>query len=233
MDFKRGLRDGIPICLGYFSVSIAFGVLAIQKGLTWLEALMISFFNLTSAGQYAGLTIIAATGGLVEIALSQLVINARYALMGISLSQKLEDKFTSTYRMVLGFTITDEIFAVASSNKSISRAYFAGLAILPILGWSSGTLFGALLGGTLPAIIQSALGVALYGMFIASVVPAAKADHKVLIVVGISILCSCLLYYVPIFDLISDGFAVIICTVIAAALGAVLFPREEAESDAV
>ncbi|MBQ9134309.1 MAG: AzlC family ABC transporter permease [Clostridia bacterium] len=233
MDFKRGLRDGIPICLGYFSVSIAFGVLTIQKGLTWLEALMISFFNLTSAGQYAGLTIIAATGGLVEIALSQLVINARYALMGISLSQKLDKNCNTPSRLVLGFAITDEIFAVAAGNKSISRSYFAGLAVLPILGWSGGTLCGALLGGTLPAIIQSALGVALYGMFIASVVPAAKADRKVLIVVGISVLCSCLLYYVPIFDFISDGFAVIICTVIAAALGAVLFPREEAQSDAV
>lgn len=233
MDFKRGLRDGIPICLGYFSVSIAFGVLAIQKGLTWVEAVMISFFNLTSAGQYAGLTIIAAAGGLAEIALSQLVINARYALMGISLSQKLDKNFNTPSRLVLGFAITDEIFAVASGNQSISRSYFAGLAILPILGWSGGTLCGALLGGVLPAIIQSALGVALYGMFIAVVVPAAKADRKVLIVAGISILCSCLLYYIPIFDVISDGFAVIICTCVAAALGAVLFPREEAQSDAV
>lgn len=233
MNFQKGLRDGIPIALGYFSVSVAFGVLAIQNGLTWIEAVLISLLNLTSAGQYAGLTVIAAAGGLVEIALSQLLINARYALMGISLSQKLEEKFTSPYRMILGFAITDEIFAVASGNKVVSRSYFAGLAILPILGWSGGTLFGALLGGILPAIIQSALSVALYGMFIAVVVPDAKTDKHVLAVAAIAVGCSCLMYYLPLLKEVSAGFAVIICTVAAAALGAVLFPREEASSDAV
>ncbi|MBQ5389478.1 MAG: AzlC family ABC transporter permease, partial [Clostridia bacterium] len=151
----------------------------------------------------------------------------------ISLSQKLEAKFTSPYRLILGFAITDEIFAVASGNKVVSRAYFTGLAILPILGWSSGTLFGALLGGILPAIIQSALGVALYGMFIAVVVPDAKTDKHVLAVTAIAIACSCLMYYMPLLQEVSGGFAVIICTCIAAALGALLFPREEAESDAV
>ena len=233
MNFQKGLRDGIPIALGYFSVSVAFGVLAIQNGLTWIEAVLISLLNLTSAGQYAGLTVIAAAGGLVEIALSQLLINARYALMGISLSQKLEEKFTSPYRMILGFAITDEIFAVASGNKVVSRSYFAGLAILPILGWSGGTLFGALLGGILPAIIQSALSVALYGMFIAVVVPDAKTDKHVLAVAAIAVGCSCLMYYLPLLKEVSAGFAVIICTVAAAALGAVLFPSEEASSDAV
>ncbi len=233
MDFKRGLRDGIPICLGYFSVSIAFGVLAIQKGLTWFEALMISFFNLTSAGQYAGLTVIAAAGGLLEIALSQLLINARYALMGISLSQKMDASCNTPSRLLLGFAITDEIFAVASGKQSISRTYFAGLAILPILGWSGGTLCGAMLGSVLPSIVQNALGVALYGMFIAVVVPEAKTDRKVLAVSGIAMLCSTLLYYLPFLSSISDGFAVIICTCVAAALGALLFPREEAKSHAV
>lgn len=230
MDFKRGLRDGIPICLGYFSVSVAFGVLAIQGGLSWWEAVMISLFNLTSAGQYAGLTIMTAGGALIEMALSQLLINARYSLMGISLSQKLDKKFTTLYRFILGFAITDEIFAVASGNKVVSRAYMAGLAILPLLGWSGGTLCGALLGGVLPAIIQSALGVALYGMFIAIVVPEAKTDKRVLSVAGIAVLCSTMMYYLPLLKEVSSGFAVIICTCIAAALGAVLFPREEAEN---
>ena len=233
MNFQKGLRDGIPIGLGYFSVSFAFGVLAIQNGLTWIEAVLISLLNLTSAGQYAGLTIIAAAGGLAEIALSQLLINARYSLMGISLSQKLEEKFTSPYRLLLGFAITDEIFAVASGNKVVSRAYFAGLTVLPILGWSGGTLFGSLLGGILPSIVQSALGVALYGMFVAIVVPDAKADKCVLAVTGIAITCSCLMYYLPMLNKVSSGFSVILCTIVAAALGALFFPREEAKSDAV
>ncbi|MBQ6893451.1 MAG: AzlC family ABC transporter permease [Clostridia bacterium] len=233
MDFKNGLKDGIPIALGYFSVSVAFGVLAIQGGLSWLESVMISLFNLTSAGQKAGLDIIIAGGTLVEIALSQLLINARYSLMGISLSQKLDKKFSSPYRLVLGFAITDEIFAVASSKKIVSRSYLAGLAILPIIGWSGGTLFGALLGGIMPAIIQSALGVALYGMFIAVFIPAAKEEKSVLCVVGIAIACSCMMYYLPLLNNISSGFAVIICTLIAASIGAVLFPREEEEDDAV
>lgn len=233
MEFKRGLRDGIPICLGYFSVSVAFGVMAIQKGLTWPEALLISLLNLTSAGQYAGLTILATGGGWIEMALSQLLINARYSLMGISLSQRVEPRFTTPYRVTLGFAITDEIFAVASGNKTVTRAYMAGLAILPILGWSGGTLCGALIGGIMPAIVQSALGVALFGMFIAVVVPDAKADRHVLAVAGIAVLCSTLMYYLPVLKTVSGGFAVIICTIVAAALGACLFPREEVETDAV
>ena len=233
MNFKKGLRDGIPICLGYLSVSVAFGVTAAGGGLSWLEAMMISLFNLTSAGQKAGLDIIIAGGSLIEIALSQLPINARYSLMGISLSQKLEKNFTSPFRMILGFAITDEIFAVASGQKKISRSYMAGLAILPIVGWTSGTLIGALLGSVMPVIIQSALGVALYGMFIAVFVPAAKQEKSVFCVVIIAILCSSMMYYLPYLKNISSGFAIIICTIVAAALGALLFPREEDENDAV
>ena len=233
MNFQKGLRDGIPICLGYFSVSVAFGVTAVTGGLTWIEAMMISLFNLTSAGQKAGLDIIIASGSLIEIALSQLLINARYALMGISLSQKLDKKFSSPFRMILGFAITDEIFAVASSNKTVTRSYMAGLAILPIIGWTSGTVCGALLGGIMPAIVQSALGVALYGMFIAVFIPAAKAEKSVLCVVGVAIFCSSTMYYLPQLSKISSGFAVIICTIIAATIGAILFPKEEEESDAV
>ncbi len=233
MEFKRGLRDGIPICLGYFSVSVAFGVTAAQGGLTWLEAMLISLLNLTSAGQKAGLDIIIAGGSLLEIALSQLLINARYSLMGISLSQKLEKSFSTPYRLILGFAITDEIFAVTSGNKTVTRAYMAGVAILPILGWTGGTLCGALIGGIMPAIVQSALGVALYGMFIAVVVPDAKDDKHILAVSGIAMLFSCMMYYLPLLNNISGGFAIITCTVIAATLGAILFPREEVESDAV
>lgn len=229
LGFKKGLRDGIPICLGYYSVSLAFGVLAVKKGCTWIEALMISLFNLTSAGQFAGLTIMTAAGSLLEMALSQLVINARYSLMSIALSQKLDKNFNTVYRAILGFAVTDEVFAVAVGQQNIPRRYFAGLALLPIIGWSGGTLTGALLGSILPDIITCALGVALYGMFIAIFVPEAKADKHVLFVVALAMLFSSLHYYIPLLQSISSGFAVILCTVISAAIGALLFPLSAKE----
>lgn len=230
MDIKKGLKDGIPVALGYFSVSIAFGLMAVQCGLTWFEALLISFTNLTSAGQFAGITVIAGTGTYLEMALTQLVINSRYALMGISLSQKTDDRFRGPWRILLGFAITDEIFAVSSGqNHDLSREYFSGLVILPIIGWSAGTVCGAVLGSIMPDIVTNALGVALYGMFIAVVVPKARENLHVLTVVIISVTISAALFYIPAFSRISSGFAIIICAVVASAAGAVIFPVKEAE----
>lgn len=228
MYFKKGIKDGIPIALGYFSVSIAFGLMAVEGGCTWFEALLISFTNLTSAGQFAGVTVMAGMGSYLEMALTQLVINSRYALMGISLSQKTDEKFKGIWRLFLGFAITDEIFAVAIGREgSISRRYFGGLMTLPIIGWSSGTLCGAVLGNVMPEIITSALGVALYGMFIAVVVPKARESFNVLITVLISIAISSLLHYLPLFSGVSSGFAIIICAVAASAIGALLMPVKE------
>lgn len=230
MNFTKGLKDGIPIALGYFSVSIAFGLMAVQCGLTWFEALLISFTNLTSAGQFAGVTVIAGMGSYIEMAVTQLVINSRYALMGIALSQKTDGRFRGIWRAILGFAITDEIFAVAiGSDTPLSRRYFAGLAALPILGWSAGTLCGSILGSVMPLILTNALGIALYGMFIAVVVPKARENLHVLAVVAISIAISSALYYIPAFSAVSSGFAVIICAVAASAIGALLFPVKDKE----
>lgn len=230
MDFTKGIRDGIPIALGYFSVSIAFGLMAVEAGCTWVEAMLISLTNLTSAGQFAGVTVLAHMGTYIEMALTQLVINSRYALMGISLSQKVNARFKGLWRVILGFAITDEIFAVAIGQEGeISRRYFAGLAIVPIIGWTSGTIVGAVLGNIMPEIITSALGVALYGMFIAVVVPKAHENIHVLAVVIIAVAISVALRYIPVFSGISAGFAIIICAVIASAAGAVFFPVKEDE----
>ncbi|MDO4545374.1 MAG: AzlC family ABC transporter permease [Bacillota bacterium] len=228
MDFKRGTKDGIPIALGYFSVSIAFGLMAVEAGCTWFEALLISVTNLTSAGQFAGITVIAGMGTYLEMALTQFVINSRYALMAVSLSQKVDEKFKGIWRWLLGFAITDELFAVAIGHEGeVSRSYFSGLIGLPILGWSAGTVVGAILGNVMPEIVTSALGIALYGMFIAVVVPKARENLHVLATVLIAILLSVILYYVPVFSGISAGFAIIICAVIASAIGAILFPIRE------
>ena len=230
MDFTKGIRDGIPIALGYFSVSIAFGLMAVEAGCTWVEAMLISLTNLTSAGQFAGVTVLAHMGTYIEMALTQLVINSRYALMGISLSQKVNARFKGIWRVILGFAITDEIFAVAIGQEGeLSRRYFAGLAIIPIIGWTSGTIVGAVLGNIMPEIITSALGVALYGMFIAVVVPKARENMHVLAVVIIAVAISVALRYIPVFSGISAGFAIIICAVIASAAGAVFFPVKEDE----
>lgn len=228
MNFKNGLRDGVPVALGYFSVSFAFGLIAVEAGCTGFEAVIISLTNLTSAGQFAGVTVITQMGSYLELALTQCVINSRYALMAVSLSQKVDEKFKGWWRVLLGFGITDELFAVAiGQDEAVSREYFGGLITLPIVGWSGGTLCGAILGNIMPPIITSALGVALYGMFIAVVVPKARENFHVFIVVLMALAISAALYYIPVFSGISAGFAIIICAVVASAIGAVLFPAEE------
>lgn len=230
MDFKKGIRDGIPIALGYFSVSIAFGLMAAEAGCTWFEAMLISLTNLTSAGQFAGVTVIAGMGTYFEMILTQLVINSRYALMGISLSQKVDGRFRGIWRLLLGYAITDEIFAVAIGQEGeLSRGYYAGLMSIPVIGWTSGTVVGAVLGNIMPLIITNALGVALYGMFIAVVVPKARENVHVLAAVAAAVAISAALYYIPVFDGISSGFAIIICAVAASALAALLFPVKEEE----
>ncbi len=224
-SFGKGLKDGIPICLGYFSVSFAFGIAVVEAGFPYWVAVLISATNLTSAGQLAGLTVMAAGGGLIEMAMTQLVINIRYALMSFSLTQKLSEKFRTPDRLAASFVITDEIFGVAISNPGkISRRYMLGLALTPFIGWVSGTLLGSVAGEVLPKLLVSSLGVAIYGMFIAIVVPEVKRFHKMFWIVGTAVLVSCILHYVPICSNLSEGFIIIISAVSASLLGAYLWP---------
>lgn len=227
---QRGIRDGIPIAVGYFSVSFTFGMMAVQSGISPFHAVLISLLNLTSAGQFAGLTVIVSNASLMEMALTQLVVNIRYALMSVSLSQKLDDSVRMRSRLLIAYGNTDEIFAVASSKPgTVGAKYLYGLILLPVLGWVGGTLAGAVASTLLPGTVISALGVALYGMFIAIVVPPAKEHKEVRTVVLIALLLSCAFYYLPVLRQVSSGFMIIICTVAAAAVGAVLFPLKEGE----
>lgn len=229
-QFVRGLWHGVPIALGYLSVSFGFGIMAVRAGLSILAAVGISVTNLTSAGQAAGVGIIAAGGTLIEMALTQLVINIRYSLMGISLSQKLDSSFNIPRRLIVSFGITDEIFAVASSQRGlICPQYMYGLILISFLGWSSGTLLGAAAGQLLPTTVTNAMGIVLYGMFIAIVVPECKGNKSVLCAAAIAILFSLCFEYLLTF--ISGGFAVIISAVIAAAVTAILFPIKDEEVD--
>ena len=217
--------------LGYLAVSIAFGVTAVEMGVPQLIAVLISMTNLTSAGQLAGLSVIVALGTVVEIILTQLVINARYFLMSLTLSQKLDGKFRLLDRFLCAFGITDEIFAVAVSKDKVSSKYMYGLITLPFFGWTIGTLLGALLGSVLPEIMVNALSIALFAMFIAIIIPKAMEDKKVIVVILISAFLSCSFYFIPLFSELSSGICYIICALVASVIGAIFLPIKEENCD--
>lgn len=232
MSFARGLRSGVAIALGYLSVSFGFGIAAVNKGLPPFWAVMISLTNLTSAGQVAGLDVIVAGGSLVEMALTQLTINLRYFLMSLALSQKLDSRFTLPHRLLGAFGITDEIFGVASAEPGkITPRYLYGLILLPFLGWSLGTLLGAVAGNILPDSVKYALGIAIYGMFVAIILPPAKKNHGVQLAAGLAATLSLVFSCVPFFAFITSGFAIILCALVAAALAAYFFPVKDEEDE--
>lgn len=227
-DFLRGLKSGIPIGLGYLSVSFAFGIMAISIGLKWWQAVLVSMTNLTSAGQLAGIEIMINPTAYLDMLLSQLTINLRYSFMSVSLSQKVTPQFRSVKRWALGFFITDEIFAVAVNEKTVSVKFFCGLTVLPYIGWTLGTLLGSIIGNILPSLIMNALCLAIYGMFVAIVAPKAKESASLLTVVAVAVLLSCLFRYLPLLSEVSSGISVCICAIAAAVFGALVFPvREE------
>lgn len=226
-DFFRGLRAGFPIGAGYFSVSLSFGILAVSYGFTWWQAVLISMLTVTSAGQFAGIQAMAVPGHYFSLLLSQITINIRYSMMSVSLSQKTDAAFGKPARWLLGFFITDEIFAVAASQPVVTPRFFAGLTVLPWFGWALGTLTGGLLGSILPEALMNALSVALYGMFIAIVVPVAKKEKPVLLAVGIAAVCSCLCAWLPGLKALPTGICVSLCAILAAAAVAVMFPVKE------
>lgn len=227
-EYSAGLRRGLPVGMGYFSVSFGFGAMAVSQGVRAWEAALISLTNLTSAGQFAGLTVIVAAAGLWELVLTQLIINSRYALMSLALGQRMGQEIGLLPRLVIAFFNTDEIFALAMARREkLTVPYLLGLATLPVLGWTIGTLCGGLAGAVLPATIGTALGVMLYGMFVAIVVPAAKADWRIFIAALLAMALSCCLAWIPALARISQGLAIVVCTVAAAAVCAAAFPVDE------
>lgn len=228
-EFSDGVKSGIPIALGYFSVSFSFGMLAVSMGLPVLSAVITSMTNVTSAGQASGLTIMAAGGTFLELIICQVVINLRYALMSLTISQRLPERITFGQRLIMSFMITDEIFAVmASREKELSFKFYLGLASLPFIGWSMGTFLGALFGNLLPDNITAVLGIALYGMFVAIIIPPAKKSSAVMVCIVLSAVLSTIIYFVPVFSFISSGISVIICALIASCFCAWKFPIKEA-----
>ena len=230
-SFKQGLKCGIPIGLGYFAVSFTFGMAAVKAGLSVFEAVMISFLNLTSAGQFAGLDVMIGGGTFVEMAVTQFIINLRYSLMSFTVSQKLDKKYPFWHRFIVAFGVTDEIFGVTAAQPGkVSPFFNYGAMCVSIPGWTLGTLSGAISGSVLPAFITSALGVAIYGMFLSIIIPPAKHDRAVLGAVIAAMALSSLFKYAPVLNKISDGFVIIIVTVIVAGTLAYFFPHTGKEA---
>ena len=219
-QFLKGARLGMPIALGYIPVSFSFGMLAVQNGIPVWVAIVISMTNLTSAGQFAGMNIISAAGGMWEMAITTFVINLRYMLMSLSLSMSL------ARRLITAFGITDEVFAVASTTPiAITFPFMLGLIAIPYIGWTLGTVLGAFINNLLPTSLADAMGITLYAMFIAIIIPASRRDKNVLFVLIAAVILSCVLYFALPF--ISSGWAVIITAVLASAFGATFFPHNE------
>ena len=229
MTFKQGLKDGIPIFLGYLAVSFAFGIFCMSVGLTPLVAIITSLTNLTSAGQFAGVKLMAEVAPYIEIFLTILLINLRYSLMSIALSQKLEDQTKTYQKLVFGFGVTDEVFALAVQKEKINAKYMYGLILLPIVGWTLGTALGCISSKILPDRVLNALGISLYAMFIAIIIPEARKKLSVFLVVLLAAGLGVLFYYTPYLKKVSVGFQIIICTIIASLFGALVFPLKEEE----
>lgn len=227
-SFRRGVLDSIPIALAYLAVSFAFGIAGSAKGVPVWAVTLISATCLTSAGQFAGLISITAGGTLIELVLSQVIINLRYSIMSIAIGQKLESRTKLWNRFLMAFGVTDEIFAMACGRKGeIGPKYFYGLMSFSWLAWTLGTFLGATASGLLPQMVMNALGIAIYGMLIAIIIPPSKHNKNIVAVIIVSVCFSLLFHYVKLFSFISSGFSIILCTLIAAGAGAVFFPVKE------
>ena len=227
-EFKDGFKKGIPIGVGYLAVSFTFGIWAVESGVPIWMTILISITNLTSAGQFAGTGLMVAGASFFEIGLSVFVINIRYMLMSLALTQKLAKRTRIGQKLIFGYAVTDEVFAIASTReREVTAHYMFGLISTPILGWTLGTALGAITGSILPERLADAMGIALYAMFIAIIIPPAKKSRPILGAIAISIVITCVLRYVPIFNFITEGFAMIIATVLAAGIMAKIAPIKD------
>ncbi len=228
--FVRGMRAGIPIALGYFAVSIALGIAAKKAGITSLQAALTSLLINASAGEYAGFALIAVGASYFEVTLMEAVANARYLLMSAALSQKLKKGTGTLGRLLLGFTVTDEIFGVSMAQpEPLDPCFTYGCFLVATAGWTSGTYVGVVLGDILPLSVLSALSVGLYGMFISVFVPEARNNRIVAALVLISFAASAAFTYLPRLSAIPEGIRIIVLTVVISLGAAILFPVKESK----
>ncbi len=231
LAFSNGMRDGIPIALGYFAVAFTLGIAAKNAGFTPLQAMIVSMTNNASAGEYAGFTLISAGAGYLELALMMVVANARYLLMSCALSQKLDPKTPLLHRLLIGYDVTDEIFGICINSPGKLNPFYAyGAFSVAIPGWAIGTYLGVLMGNVLPSNVVSALSVGLYGMFIAIIIPPARQNRLLAGLIVVSMLLSLLFATAPILSAIPSGTSILILTIVISAAAAILFPIKEEEN---
>lgn len=232
--YKKGLVDGIPIALGYFAVAFTLGIVAKNSGLSAFQAMLAAALTNASAGGYAGFTLIGENASFLEMALTQLVVNARYLLMACALSQKLSPKTSTLHRSLIAFDVTDEVFGISVSVKgTLNPFYNYGAMTVSIPGWALGAFFGVIMGNVLPNSVVSALSVGLYGMFLAIIIPPARKNKIIAVLVMVSMALSFVFSKLPLLSSISSGMRVIVLTVLISLAAAILFPREEEDDDAV
>ena len=229
--FKGGMKDGIPIGLGYLAVSFSLGIMARKVGLTPFQGFLVSLLCNASAGEYAGFTIIAAGASFLEMAIAILIANARYLLMSCSMSQRMEPGLALRHRLIMAFDITDEVFAISIARPGWLNPYYTyGAMVTTMPFWAIGTALGVIAGNLMPLRLVSAFSVALYGMFLAVIIPPAKKDK---VIAGIIVICFIVSYlgsYIPFIKDLSDGTKTIIFTVVISAVAAILFPRKNGNS---
>ncbi len=227
--FRAGVRDAIPVALGYFAVSFALGITMRNAGLLPLQGLIISFLNMASAGEYAGTAMIAAKASLLETALMVFTANARYMLMSTAFSQKFSEKTAMIHRWIVGFALTDELFALGVRQKGyLKPVYYYGMMSISMPGWAVGTMLGIIFGSLLPVRIVSALSVALFAMFLAVIIPPARTNKVILCVVLAGFAGSLLCTILPVISGLSEGARTIILTLVIASAAAWFYPvREE------
>ena len=226
--FLKGLRDGIPIMLGYFAVSIALGISARNAGMTAPQATIASALIMASAGQYIGFTLIAAGASYLEVVVMEAIANARYLLMSTALSQKVDPALPIRHRLLMGLWITDEIFGVSVSVEGRLNPYYNyGMAAVATPGWALGTLVGVVLGNALPARVVSALSVGLFGMFMSIFVPPMRKNRVIAALVAVSFAFSYAVNALSWFDGLSSGLKIILLTVVISLGAALLFPVEK------
>lgn len=225
--FKQGLKDGIPIGLGYLAVSFSLGIAAKAAGLTPIQGFVVSLLCMASAGEYVGFMSIAAGAAYIEIAIATLIANARYLLMSTAMSQRMESTLSIKHRLLMAFGITDELFGIAIARPGYLNPFYSyGAFITSAIPWALGTSLGIIAGNMLPARLVSAFSVALYGMFLAVIIPPAKKDK---VIAGLILICFAAGYaatLLPVLKAMTDGTRTIILTVVIASLAAILFPRD-------
>lgn len=223
--FLKGMKDGLPVALGYLAVSFTLGIAAVKSGLTPFQAFATSALNNTSAGEFAAFSLIGAGVSYMEIALTTLILNMRYILMSCALSQKIDKHTPIVHRFLMAYDVTDEIFGLSiMSEGRLDPKYTYGLITISAPSWAIGTYLGAVMGSVMPAGVLSAMNLALYGMFIAVIVPPAKKDKTIAVVIAVSMLSSLMFSVLPGLREISSGIVVIILTVVISLAAAILFP---------